>query len=45
MEGTPANRLFCSERDSARRSNKAPASARFLKEKQEVKKHENISQC
>lgn len=37
-DGTPANKLFCSERDSARRSNKAPARARFLeKRKQEVK--------
>ena len=37
MDGTPANRLFCSERDSARRSNKAPARARFLEKKQKVK--------
>ena len=37
MEGTPANKLFCSERDSARRSNKAPARARFLEKiKQKV---------
>ena len=30
MVGTPANKLFCSERDSASRSNKPPARARFL---------------
>jgi len=37
-DGTPANKLFCSERDSARRSNKAPARARFLEERKwEVK--------
>jgi len=38
MDGTPANKLFCSERDSARRSNKAPARARFLEKRiREVK--------